>query len=49
MLSVDNHNSVNGIREFVRRAGADVVYAHPSLRQTCGWMTSGWFSCWTNR
>lgn len=25
-LSVDNHNSVNGIREFARRKGAEVVY-----------------------
>jgi selenocysteine lyase/cysteine desulfurase len=26
LLSVDNHNSVNGIRDFARRRGADVVY-----------------------
>jgi molybdenum cofactor sulfurtransferase len=35
LLSVDNHNSVNGIREFARRAGADVAYAPivaPDLR-----------------
>src|SRR5215471_15293345 len=34
-LTVDNHNSVNGIREFARRAGADVAYAPvvaPELR-----------------
>src|SRR5579859_391827 len=27
LLTADNHNSVNGIREFARRRGADVVYA----------------------
>jgi molybdenum cofactor sulfurtransferase len=35
LLSSDNHNSVNGIREFARRAGAQVVYAPitpPDLR-----------------
>src|SRR5690606_14727090 len=26
VLSADNHNSVNGIREFAARRGADVVY-----------------------
>ncbi len=26
LLSADNHNSVNGIREYARRAGADVAY-----------------------
>ncbi len=26
LVSYDNHNSVNGIREFARRGGADVVY-----------------------
>lgn len=26
LVSYDNHNSVNGIREFARRAGADVAY-----------------------
>ena len=26
LLTYDNHNSVNGIREFARRAGADVTY-----------------------
>jgi len=26
VLSVDNHNSVNGIREFARRRGAEVTY-----------------------
>jgi molybdenum cofactor sulfurtransferase len=34
-LTVDNHNSVNGIRELARRAGADVVYVPvrgPELR-----------------
>lgn len=35
LLSVDNHNSVNGIREFARSRGADVHYApiaSPELR-----------------
>jgi molybdenum cofactor sulfurtransferase len=35
LLSYDNHNSVNGIREFARSRGADVVYApvrRPDLR-----------------
>jgi molybdenum cofactor sulfurtransferase len=35
LLTVDNHNSVNGIREFARRRGADVAYAPivaPELR-----------------
>lgn len=35
LLSVDNHNSVNGIREFARGRGADVRYApirRPELR-----------------
>jgi molybdenum cofactor sulfurtransferase len=35
LLSYDNHNSVNGIREFARARGADVVYAPvrpPDLR-----------------
>lgn len=35
LLSYDNHNSVNGIREFARRAGADVIYLpvrNPDLR-----------------
>lgn len=34
-LSADNHNSVNGIREFARRNGADIVYVPvrtPDLR-----------------
>ena len=34
-LSADNHNSVNGIREFARRKGAEVVYVPvtaPELR-----------------
>ena len=26
MLSVDNHNSVNGVREYARRAGAPITY-----------------------
>lgn len=26
VLSVDNHNSVNGIREYARRAGAEITY-----------------------
>lgn len=35
LLSYDNHNSVNGIREYARAKGADVVYVpvrNPSLR-----------------
>ncbi|HEX7078301.1 MAG TPA: aminotransferase class V-fold PLP-dependent enzyme [Candidatus Eisenbacteria bacterium] len=35
LLTVDNHNSVNGIREFAKRRGATVVYAPiapPALR-----------------
>ena len=35
LLSYDNHNSVNGIREFARAHGADVVYVpvrRPDLR-----------------
>ena len=35
LLTADNHNSVNGIREFARRRGSDVVYAPigaPDLR-----------------
>ena len=35
LVSYDNHNSVNGIREFARRGGADVVYVpvrKPDLR-----------------
>ncbi len=35
LLSYDNHNSVNGIREFARRAGADIAYVpvrNPDLR-----------------
>jgi molybdenum cofactor sulfurtransferase len=35
LVAADNHNSVNGIREFARRGGADVVYAplaQPDLR-----------------
>lgn len=34
-LTADNHNSVNGIREFARRKGADIVYVPvlaPDLR-----------------
>ena len=34
-LTYDNHNSVNGIREFARRAGADITYVPvvaPDLR-----------------
>ncbi len=26
VLSVDNHNSINGIREYARRAGAEITY-----------------------
>ena len=35
LLSTDNHNSINGIREFARRGGASVSYApltRPELR-----------------
>jgi selenocysteine lyase/cysteine desulfurase len=35
LLSVDNHNSVNGVREFARRRGSEVRYApltFPELR-----------------
>jgi len=35
LLSYDNHNSVNGIREFARSAGAQTIYVpvrHPDLR-----------------
>lgn len=35
LLSYDNHNSVNGVREFAHRAGAEVVYVpvrNPELR-----------------
>ncbi|MCE5191343.1 MAG: aminotransferase class V-fold PLP-dependent enzyme [Actinomycetia bacterium] len=35
LVSYDNHNSVNGIREFARRAGAQVTYVpvrNPELR-----------------
>lgn len=35
LLTADNHNSVNGLREFARRAGAEVTYLHlttPELR-----------------
>lgn len=35
LVSYDNHNSVNGIREFARRAGAEIVYVpvrEPDLR-----------------
>ena len=33
LLTADNHNSVNGIREFARRAGASLTYA-PLLAET---------------
>lgn len=35
LVSYDNHNSVNGIREFARRAGSNIVYVpvrNPDLR-----------------
>lgn len=35
LLSYDNHNSVNGVREFARRAGAEIAYVpvrNPDLR-----------------
>lgn len=35
LVSYDNHNSVNGVREFARKAGADIVYIpvrQPDLR-----------------
>ena len=31
VATFDNHNSVNGIREFARRGGADVIYAPLTL------------------
>ena len=39
LLAADNHNSVNGIREFARHRGADVDYApivEPELRLDAG-------------
>ncbi len=44
LLSYDNHNSVNGIREFARAAGADVTYIpvrNPALRLDAELMTQG--------
>jgi len=38
LLTYDNHNSVNGIREFARAAGAEVTYlpvGEPDLRLDC--------------
>jgi selenocysteine lyase/cysteine desulfurase len=41
LLSFDNHNSVNGIREYARRRGAEVAYAPlsvPELRLDEAWL-----------
>ena len=35
LLTADNHNSVNGIREFARAGEADVVYVPIAPRRTC--------------
>jgi len=45
LLTFDNHNSVNGIREFARAKGATITYAPlvpPALRLD----TDGWKHCW---
>jgi selenocysteine lyase/cysteine desulfurase len=49
VLSADNHNSVNGIREYARRAGAPVrvLPLDSELRLASGWLvasggSSGW-------
>lgn len=34
LLTFDNHNSVNGIREFARARGVETTYA-PASRSTC--------------
>src|SRR5512146_2867256 len=31
LLTYDNHNSVNGLREFARRGGAEITYVPVSL------------------
>jgi selenocysteine lyase/cysteine desulfurase len=44
LLSYDNHNSVNGIREFARAAGAEVTYIpvhNPDLRLDAELMAQG--------
>lgn len=44
LVSYDNHNSVNGIREFARRAGAQVTYVpvrNPELRLDAGLIERG--------
>ncbi len=44
LVSYDNHNSVNGIREFARRAGADIVYLpvrSPDLRLDADFVHQG--------
>ncbi len=44
LLTFDNHNSVNGIREFARSAGATITYIPvlpPHLRVDVGKLTSG--------
>ena len=43
LLTYDNHNSVNGIREFARRAGAEVTYlpvGDAELRLDCAMVTT---------
>jgi molybdenum cofactor sulfurtransferase len=44
LVSYDNHNSVNGIREFALRAGAEVTYVpvrNPELRLDADLVTTG--------
>jgi selenocysteine lyase/cysteine desulfurase len=41
MLTFDNHNSVNGIREFARSRGAAVSYI-PAAYRTCAWTRPNW-------
>jgi len=43
LLTYDNHNSVNGIREFARSSGAKVTYlpvGEPDLRLDCSMVTA---------
>ncbi len=49
LLSYDNHNSVNGIREFARRKGATVAYIparRPQLRLDEGLLRSALNATW---
>jgi molybdenum cofactor sulfurtransferase len=41
LLTFDNHNSVNGIREFAHARGADVTYI-PVCCRTCAWTLHNW-------